>query len=446
MIISKMHLPRRTVLRGIGATIALPLLDAMVPAFASAAAPVRRFVGIYVPNGMAMPYWTPKAEGGLDTVMPILEPIAKFKDRLLMITATDNTEVEAVSDGGTHPRAMTAWLTGVCCKRTEGSDVHAGTSIDQLLAQEFGKETQLASMELSLEDVSIPRNSFPGYAGVYNSTIVWRSATQALPMEHNPRVLFERMFGATESTNRQGRLDQINADLSLLDGVTPKIERLRKRLGAQDRAKLDEHLESVRDVERRIQKAESQIDVELPAVDKPRGVPPTFEEHAKLMYDLIVLAFKTDLTRVTTYMYGVESTDRAFPEIGIPEPWHPVSHHVNDPEKIKRQAKLNTYCMQMLQHFLEHLSTTKDGDGTLLDSTAVLYGSGLSDSNMHTHLNLPVLIAAGRNMGMQTGRHLVAPKGAPYSNVLLSIIDKMNVRGVEHFGNSTGRFDGRLSL
>ena len=447
MIITKKSIPRRTVIRGLGVSVALPLLDGMVPAFSWALPPVRRFCAIYVPNGMSMPYWTPEHDGDLE-MTPILQPLAAFRDRLLLVTGCDNAQTDIVPDGGTHPRAQTGWLTGVPGRRSEGADFQAATSLDQLIARDFAKETQLTSLEVALEDVATSTSimAFPGYSHIYISTISWRTPTMPLPMEMNPRVVFERLFGASDGTDRQARLDQIDRNRSLLDFVTGKIARLRARLGQGDRAKLEEHLESVRDVERRIQKAEAQVDVELPVVDRPRGVPGTFEEHAKLMFDLLVLAYKTDMTRVTSYLYGRESTNRVFPEIGVPEPWHPISHHVNDPEKLQRQAKLNTYHTTMFQHFLEQLAATPEGDGTLLDNTMVLYGSGMSDSNLHTHLNLPTLLVAGRDMPVQTGRHLRVPKGTPFSNLQLTLLDKMNVRGVEQFGNSTGTFEKMLSL
>ena len=444
MIITKKSIPRRTVLRGLGVSIALPVLDGMVPAFASALAPVRRFCAIYVPNGMSMPYWTPEHDGDLE-ITQILQPLAAFRDRLLLVTGCDNAHTE-VSDGGTHPRAQVGWLTGALAKRSEGANFQAATSLDQLVARDFAQETQLASLEVSLEDVSTPVGTFAGYSPVYLSTISWRTPTMPLPMEVNPRVVFERLFGASDGTDRQSRLDQIDRNRSLLDFVTGQIARLQTGLGHGDRAKLEEHLESVRDVERRIQKAEAQVDHELPTVDRPRGVPPTFEEHAKLMFDLLVLAYTTDMTRVTSYLYGRESNNRAFPEIGIPEPWHPVSHHTNDPEKLQRQAKLNTYHTAMFQHFLEQLAATPEGDGSLLDNTMILYGSGMSDSNLHTHLNLPTLLVAGRQMPVTTGRHLRVPKGTPFSNFQLTLLDRLNVRGAEQFGNSTGTFDGMLSL
>jgi hypothetical protein len=445
MIVTGKYLERRTVLRGMGASIALPLLDGMVPAFASDVERRRRFCAVFIPMGMSMPYWTPKTDGALE-ISPILEPLRAFKDRMIVVSGCDNAQVEAAADGGIHPRSQTGWLTGVLAKRTEGVDFRAATSLDQHVAQEFGKQTQLGSLEVSLDDVSVSAGTFPGYTHVYLNTISWRTPTMPLPMEVNPRAVFERLFGVAESTDRAARVEQNKRNKSLLDAVSDKIAALDKRLDARDRAKLNEHLESVRDVERRIQMAESQVDAELPTVERPRGVPATFEEHAKIMFDLQVLALKTDLTRVTSFMYGREGSPKPFPEIGIPEPWHPVSHHNNEPAKLLRQSKLNIYHMTLFQHFLEQMQATKDGNGTLLDDTVILFGSGLSDSNLHSAFNLPTIVVSGRGIDMKVGRHLRVPKDTPFSNLQLTLLDKLNVRGVEHFGNSTGKFDGMVSL
>lgn len=444
MIITKKYLPRRTVLRGLGATIALPLLDGMVPAFAaprnSAARPVRRLSVVYVPMGMNMSKWTPAAEGSLE-LSPILQPLAAFQDRLTVVGGLASEEATG-NDNGPHPRAQTAWLTGARAKRTEGVDLHAGISMDQIAAREFGKETQLASLELALEAVDTLNGGCAsyGYSCVYSNTIAWRSATTPLPMEVNPRAVFERLFGAADTTDQKTRLARIQKDRSLLDAVTEKIASLEKRLGPRDRTKLAEYLDSVRDVERRIHKAEEQVGQEVPTVERPAGIPATFEEHGKLMYDLLTLAYQGDLTRVSTFLYGREASVRTFPEIGIPDPWHPLSHHQDIPEKLEKQAKLNIFHMGLFAYFLEKLRSTADGDGSLLDHTLLLYGTGMSNSNLHVYEDLPTLVVGGQAVPTKGGRHLRYPKGTPLANLHLTLLDKIGVP-VQHFGDSTGELN-----
>lgn len=441
MIITKKALPRRTVVRGLGATLALPLLDSMVPAAVAlaktAAHPVRRLSVVYVPMGMNMERWTPATEGPL-TLSPTLKPLEAFRDRLLVVGGLVSQEATG-NDNGPHPRAQTAWLTGARAKRTEGVDIHAGISMDQIAAQEFGKQTQLASLELALEAVDTLNGGCAsyGYSCVYSNTLVWRSASTPLPMEVNPRAVFERLFGAADSTDRQTRLDRIRKNRSLLDAVTEKLARLSNSLGPRDRTKLTEYVEAVRDVERRIQKAEEQVDLELPTVGRPAGVPETFAEHAKLMFDLLVLAYQADLTRVSTFLYSREASVRSFPEIGIPDPWHPMSHHQNNPDKLEQQAKLNVFHLGLFAQYLEQLRSTPDGDGSLLDHTLLLYGSGISDSNIHLYENLPTVVVGSPATGIQGGRHLRYPKGTPLANLHRTLLSKMGV-AVERFGDSTG--------
>ena len=441
MIITKRALPRRTVLRGLGAAVALPLLDSMVPAAVAlrntAANPVRRLSVVYVPMGMNMAKWTPPAEGPL-TLSPTLEPLATFRDRLVVVGGLASQEATG-NDNGPHPRAQTAWLTGARAKRTEGVDLHAGISMDQIAAQEFGKQTQLASLELALEAVDTLNGGCAsyGYSCVYSNTLVWRSASTPLPMEVNPRAVFERLFGAADTTDRATRLDRIRKTRSLLDAVTEKIARLGNGLGPRDRAKLTEYVEAVRDVERRIQKAEEQVDLELPTVGRPAGVPETFAEHATLMYDLLTLAYQADLTRVSTFLYSREASVRSFPEIGIPDPWHPMSHHQNNPEKLEKQARLNVFHMGLFAKYLEKLRSTPDGDGSLLDHTLIVYGSGISDSNLHSYEDLPTVVVGGPATGVQGGRHVRHPSGTPIANLHRTLLSKIGVP-VERFGDSTG--------
>lgn len=441
MIVTGKYLPRRTVLRGMGAAIALPWLDSMLPAFASAtasaAATPRRLSVIYVPMGMNMAKWTPAAEGPL-ALSPILQPLASFQQRLVVVSGLDSREA-VVNDSGAHARAQAVWPTGAKAKRTEGVDLQAGISVDQIAAQQFAKDTQLASLELALEAVDEAAGgcAIGGYSCVYYNTIAWRSATQPLPMEINPRAVFERLFGSTETTDRSARLAQIEENRSLLDAVTQNLARLGSRLGARDRAKLAEYLDSVRDVERRIQKSEEQVDRELPVVERPSGVPATFEEHAKLMFDLLTLAYQTDLTRVSTFLYGRETSVRTFPEVGIPDPWHPLSHHQNNPTQLEKQAKLNAFHVSALAYFLDKLQSTEDGDGSLLDHTALVYGSGMSNSDLHIPENLPTLVTGA---GIKGGRHLQYPKGTPLANLQLTLLDKVGVH-VDRFGDSTGELN-----
>ena len=439
MIIAKKHLSRRTVLRGLGASIALPLLDGMVPALAAmrttAAAPVRRFGAIYVGMGMNMPVWTQPKEGALE-INTILKPFEAVKDRILVLSGCDSKNGDGI-DGGQHPRMQTSWLTGCRANRTEGVDIHAGTSLDQIVAREWEQHTQLASLELAIESTDLLGTCSLGYSCAYNNTIAWRTPTTPLPMENNPRNVFERLFGASDSTDRRSRLEDIQTDRSVLDSVTDKVTSLRADLGARDRSKLSEYLDAVRDVERRVAKAEEQVDRELPVVDRPVGIPPTFEEHVKLMFDLQTLAFQTDLTRVFSFLMVREASVRSYPEVGVPDSHHPLSHHQNAPEKLEKQARLNTFQMSLLRYFVDKLAATPDGDGTLLDHSMFLYGSGMSDSNLHLPKNLPTLLVHGKGYGIQGNRHIKAGPGTPFSNFQLSLLDKLGL-DVESFGDSTG--------
>ena len=436
MMITKMALPRRTFLRGMGTALALPLLDAMVPALSAlaktAAAPARRLGVVYVPNGMAMDYWTPATEGPAFELSPLLQPLSAFRDRLLVLSGLNGPK-----GGGAHAGASTLFLTGVGGKTGE-IGVEASVSIDQLLAKELGHHTQLASLELALDGRDNAGSCDAGYSCAYSNTISWRGATTPLPMENNPRVVFERLFGDSGSTESPARLAKIRRDRSILDSVTEKVADLAQVVGPRDRLKIEEFLEGVRDVERRIQKAEEQSANELPVVAQPAGIPATFEEHTRLMYDLQVLAYQCDLTRVATFMIGRELSGRTYPEIGVPDSHHPLSHHEDVAEKIALMSKINVYHASLFSQYLEKLQATADGDGTLLDHTIVMYGAGISNSNSHDHNNLPILLVGGKDH-LQGGRH-VRHKGTPLANLLVTVMDKLGAP-LDRIGDSNGKLE-----
>lgn len=433
-------LPRRTILRGAGVSLALPLLDAMVPAFAAAPAPVRRFAAVYVPMGMHMDMWRPEKAGPLE-LSPILQPLAAFKDRVVIASGLASKEADVV-DSGVHARVQATWLTGCRARRTEGPDLYLGPSLDQLIARELSKETQLASLEVALESVDLIGACQFGYSCAYNSTIAWRDATTPLPMEVNPRAVFERLFGSADSTDPRVRGALARRRRSILDFVGAKASSLSRGVGAGDRLKLDQYLTAVRDVERRIQKAEEQAGQELPVVEQPVGIPATFEEHSKLLWDLVALAYQADLTRVATYAFGREQSNLTFPEVGVPESHHALSHHQNNPEKLARLAKLQTFEMKLFAHFLEKLQSIPDGDGTLLDNTMVLHGSGMSNSNLHYPYELPTMVVAGKGFAITGGRHHMfdPAKQVPLANLQLSLLEKMGMR-MEKFGDSNGELN-----
>jgi len=450
MIVTKKSLSRRTVLRGLGAVVALPFLDGMFPAFAAAidktgAAVARRLGVFYLPNGVIMDKWTPATEGAGFEWTPTLAPLAPFRDQLLVLSGLVNKPaVPYPNEGaGDHARASATFLTGVHAKKTEGADIQAGISMDQIAAKELGKETQLASLEMTLEYTEMLGACDAGYACAYSNTIAWRSPTTPLPMEIDPRAVFERLFGDGDSTDRAARLSRIAEDRSILDSLARDVTRLGRGLGARDRSKLGEYLEAIRDVERRIQRAEEQSTRELPVIEQPAGIPPTFEEQAKLMFDLLALAYQADLTRVSTFMMGHEVSSRAYPEIGVPDAHHPLSHHQGDKEKIAKCTKVNLLHAQMFAYFVEKLRSTPDGDGSLLDHSMLLYGGGISDGNQHSHLNLPLVLLGGAAQ-FKGGRHIQYPKDTPLANLHVSVLDKLGVR-VDGFGDSTGQLE-HLSL
>lgn len=444
MIITKKHLPRRTFLRGLGASVALPLLDSMVPALTAqeltSALPVKRLGIIYVPNGVFMDNWTPPERGSDFSLPSTMEPLAPFQDQMLVLTGLSNKMGDAWpgEGAGDHARAAGAYLTGVHPKKTEGADLQAGLSMDQIIARQLGQHTQLTSLELSLESRENVGACDPGYACAYANTLCWSSATTPLPMENNPRVVFERLFGGNESTDPEAWRARREEDSSILDAVGDKIAKLQGDLGHRDQLKLDEYLESIRNAERRIQMAEAQSERELPVIEQPAGVPATFQEHAKIMFDLQLLAFQADLTRVITFMVGHETSQRAYPEIGVPDAHHPLSHHGGSAEKIEKLIRVNGYHAEMFAYYLDRMKNTPDSEGSLLDNSTILYGSGMSDGNGHNHHNLPTLIVGGGTGSIKGNRHLVYPREqeTPITNLFLDLLEKFDIP-LESFGDST---------
>ena len=449
MYITKRHLTRRTVLRGLGATLALPLLDAMVPALTAqirtAAAPVRRLGIFYVPNGMSMPYWFPKTEGPLDVLPPTLQSLAAFKDQVLLCGGLDDESANLVKGGGDHARSAGTFLTCVPYKITNGADVFAAVSMDQIAARELAKETQLTSLELGIESNAMLGNCDGGASCAYTNTIAWRTPTTPLPIENDPRAVFERLFGSSGSTDPAARLARMQRDQSILDLVGDELRGLERVIGPGDQVKLDEYLEALRDIERRIEMAERQNTRELPVVEQPIGVPSDYAEHAKLMMDLLALAFQTDLTRISTFMLAREVSGRAYPEIGVSDSHHPLSHHQDEAAKLERLHKINEYHVQQFAHLVKRMSELPEGDGTMLDSTMFLYGTGISDSNTHFHDDLPIALIGGKNTGITGGRYVRYPEDTPLANLHVTLLEKLGIP-VEALGDSTGRLDRLTSV
>lgn len=442
MFISKMALPRRTFLRGLGATLALPLLDAMVPAARALAktpaAGLRRFSVVYVPNGIAMRAWTPATEGAGFEFTPILRSLEPYRDKLLVVSGLNN-----VQGGGSHAGRSTGFLTGTTsgdgsvASRSGEYNIHGGISADQILAQEIGRQTLLPSLELALESRDTSGSCDAGYACVYTNTIAWRSETTPLPMEDNPRAVFEQLFGDSGSTDSRTRMARVQGKRSILDSLSDRVSELERELGPRDRTRLGEYLDAVRDVERRIQKAEEQSATELPVLDQPAGIPAAYADHARLMFDLNVLAHRTDLTRVSTFMMAREISGRTYPEIGVPDAHHPTSHHRDEPEMLEKLQKINTFHVSLFAEYVEKLRSTPDGDGSLLDHMALIYGAGMSNSNHHDPTNLPIVILGG-GAGERPGRHIVFKKGTPHTNLWLTLMGNLGVP-LEKLGTSTGK-------
>jgi hypothetical protein len=443
MVVTRQSVPRRKFLRGIGTALALPLLDSMVPAFAdttSAATPVRRLAIAYVPNGVIMDNWTPVAEGSAFELTPILEPLAPFRDRMTIVSGLASRPAFPGPGEGTgdHVRAASTFLTGVHPKKTEGPDIRAGVSMDQIAARELRKDTQLTSLELCLDGNELMGACEAGYSCAYANTLSWRNPTTPLPMENQPRAVFERLFGDSDNTTRAARLARIQADRSILDSLVQEVSTFEKKLGPGDRAKLAQYLDAIRDLERRIQKAETQSAKELPLMERPTGgIPGTFAEHARLMFDLQVLAYQTDMTRVVSFLMSREVSPRPYPEIGIPDAHHGLSHHLHRPEQMAKCARINHYHVEQLAYFLDKLKSTPDGDGCLLDHITIVYGCGISDSNDHLHTNLPILVLGGGAGRLKGGRHLRVADQTPLANLHLTLLDKLGVP-MESLGDSTG--------
>jgi len=446
MFITKTHLSRRTVLRGLGVSLALPLLDSMVPALtalgqtAVAPARLRRLGVFYVPNGMSMGYWFPKTEGPLQELPPTLKSLAALKDRVLLMGGLADKPADLMKAGGDHARSAGTFLTATPFKLTTGADVFAAVSMDQIAARALGKETQLTSLELGIESNAMLGTCDGGSSCAYTNTIAWRTPTTPLPVERDPRAVFERLFGTSGSTDHAARLARLQRDRTIPDAVGPELTRLQRILGPGDRTKVSEYLDSVRDVERRIQTAEGQSARELPLVDEPAGIPDDYATHAKLQMDLLALAYQTDLTRVSTFMLAKEVSGRAYPEIGVSDSHHPLSHHQDEAAKLERLHKVNEYHFQQFAHLVAKLAATPEGDGTMLDHTLFLYGTGISDSNTHFHDDLPIAVVGGQKAGITGGRYVRHAKGTPIANLYLAILDTLGVH-LESFGDSTGRVD-----
>ena len=443
MIITRKALPRRTFLRGLGATVALPVLDAMVPSMTalarSAAAPVRRLGFVYMPMGCDLSRWTPGGDGGPLELSPTLQSLTPVVDQL---TVLSNLELKNAYPG-THATSNAAFLSAATAKWTESTDYHLGTTVDQIAAKEIGHQTLLPSLELSMDLLQTVGQCDNGYACVYQNNLSWSSPTTPLPAEAHPRIVFERLFG--EGGSAADRLAALRRRASLLDWVREDITRLKSTLGPEDRTRVDQYLDTVREVERRIQKAEgSTADQPLPDLDRPAGVPAAYADHARLMFDLQVLALQGDVTRVVTFQLARETSNRTYAEIGVPDPHHPLTHHGNDPAKIARMAKINAFHVSLFAYFLEKLKSTPEGDGTLLDHSLYLYGSGMGNPNVHDHVNLPILVAGGAGR-VKGGRHIKYVEPTPLANLHLTVLERVGVR-MEAFADSKGKVDELLAL
>jgi hypothetical protein len=443
MFISKLHLSRRMMLRGMGAAVALPFLDSMVPALTalekSGAAPAKRLGVFYVPNGMAMWSWFPKTEGPIQQLPETLKSLQALKDKVLLIGGLGDDAANKVPRSGDHARSAGTFLTCVPFTAITDANVIAETTMDQIAAKQFSKETQLASLELGIESAAM-LGTCDGTSCALTNTISWSNPKTPLPLDNDPRSIFERLFGASGSTDSSARLARIKRDRSILDVVNEQLHRLNAKLGPGDQAKFDEYLESIRDVERRIQRAEEQNSRELPVVDQPMGIPGDYMEHAKLMMDLLALAYQTDLTRVSTFMLAREVSGRAYPEIGVSDSHHPLSHHQNEQAKLERLHKVNEYHFRQFGYLVDKLSKTPEGEGSMLDNSLFLYGTGISDSNTHFHDDLPIAIVGGGAAGITGGRYIRYPQGTPLANLHVTLLDKLGVH-VDKFGDSTGQLE-----
>ena len=444
MMITRKAMGRRTLLRGMGTAMALPLLEAMIPgakAAEEAAAARKRLQVIYVPNGMMMENWTPATAGEGYALSPTLKPLEPYREKFAVFSGLSHIQSEALGDGaGDHGRCCGGYLTATHVKKTEGADITAGVSMDQMVAKRFGELTQIPSLEVGLEPPSLVGSCDSGYSCAYTNTLSWSTATTPLPVTINPREVFERLFGDGDSLDAKSRLAQLRRQASILDFVAQDAKRLSRNIGASDKHKLDEYLQSVRDIEKRIQKVEQggTSAVALPAYARPSGIPDSFEDHSHMMIDLQVLAMQADITRVASFMIGREVSGRSYPEIGVPDAHHPLSHHGRDPEKIAKLTKINVLHMEQVAYYLKRMSETKEGEASLLDHTLVLAGASLSDPNDHDHRGLPTIVAGGLIKG---NRHVIADKDTPMANLMLSLMDRLGVHE-DSIGDSTGRLSG----
>lgn len=444
MIITKKALPRRTFLRGVGASIALPFLDAMIPALATSAQsldPVKRMGFFYIPMGSNPVEWMPAATGRLTQLSSSLSPLTPFMDNLSVIS---NLEIRNAYTTGNHAAANCAFLSCAKAKRTEGSDYVLGTTIDQVAAKAIGTATPFPSLELGTDLLSMVGNCDNGYACAYQNSLSWSSPTTPLPTEGDPRVLFERLFGDGGSPEQRQR--ELRTNASLLDSVMNDINRMQVSLGGNDKIRVEEYLDTVREVERRVQQAQRQSsETPLPELQRPTSVPDEWEDHVKLMIDLQVLALQADLTRIITFQLAREASTRTYPNIGVPEPHHPVSHHANDPEMLAKLAKINQYHVSLFGYLLERLQSTPDAGGSLLDNTTYLLGSGMGNPDIHDHSNLPIVVASGRNTGLKGGRHIRYAEQVPLANLHLTLMDSLGVH-LDSFADNSGRLDELLHV
>ena len=444
MIITKKALPRRTFLRGVGATVALPLLDAMVPSMTALARtpadPVRRLGFVYMPMGCDLTRWTPAGDTSLAELSPTLQSLRPIIDH---VTVISNLELKNAYPG-THATSNAAFLSAAKAKWTESTDYHLGTTVDQIAAKQIGTHTLLPSLELSMDLLQTVGQCDNGYACVYQNNLSWSSPTTPLPAEAHPRIVFERLFG--EGGSAAERRAALKKRASLLDWVREDITRLQNQLGPEDRTRVGQYLDTVREVERRIQKADTDAAHQaLPDLDRPVGVPASYADHAKLMFDLQVLAMQADVTRVMTFQLARETSNRTYPEIGVPDPHHPLTHHGNDPDKIARMAKINAFHVSLFSYYLEKLKATPEGNGTLLDHSLVLYGSGMGNPNIHDHVNLPIIVAGGGAGRVKGGRQIKYAEPTPLANLHLTLLERVGVK-MDAFADSKGKVDELLSL
>ena len=437
--ITKKSIPRRTFIRGVGATFALPLLDAMIPAATALsktpAMGPKRLGYVFMPMGCDQSRWTPRSEKTLDKLSPILDSLKEVKNDL---TVFSNMELRPAYPGS-HATSNSSFLSAARAKPTESSDYYLGTTADQVAAKQIGQDTQLPSIELAMDIMQIVGQCDNGYACVYQNNLSWSSPTTPLPAEAHPRIVFENLFG--EGGTREERQEALKKRSSLLDSIVADMNRIKQDLGASDQAKVTDYLDAIREVERRIQKAESDSnDNPLPDLDRPVGVPASYADHARLMFDLQLLAYQGDITRIATFQIARETSNRSYPEIGVPDPHHPLSHHGDDPDKIARMSKINAFHVSLYAEYLEKLKNTPEGNGSLLDNSLILYGSGIGNPNVHDHTNLPIIVAGGSSGGMKGNRHIRYDKPTPLANLHLTLLDKVGVK-IDSFGDSTGMID-----